>query len=236
MPKLGGSLGLQLTIPADAASYSSEVARVINAHPDALIWSADPQTTATFMSEYKQLNSGSIPPMVTATDSLTPDFFDALKKVVGITYVTQDVYLVGSSFSQTTAAFNTYKTALQTDSRTSAIADVLSAVGPPASAYDGINIMALAMVMAKSTVGSYYNQFVTKVISPKPGAVVVSNFADGVAALKAGKQIQYVGVLGAVVFNQYHNSAGEFAANVFNPDGSASRVGSISGTQVLGLL
>jgi phosphoribosylformylglycinamidine (FGAM) synthase-like amidotransferase family enzyme len=39
-----------------------------------------------------------------------------------------------------------------------------------------------------------------------------------------------------VVFNQYHNSAGEFAANVFNPDGSASRVGSISGTQVLGLL
>ena len=236
MPKLGGSLGLQLTIPADAASYSSEVARVINAHPDALIWSADPQTTATFMSEYKQLNSGSIPPMVTATDSLTPDFFDALKKVVGITYVTQDVYLVGSSFSQTTAAFNTYKTALKTDSRTSAIADVLSAVGPPASAYDGINIMALAMVMAKSTVGSYYNQFVTKVISPKPGAVVVSNFADGVAALKAGKQIQYVGVLGAVVFNQYHNSAGEFAANVFNPDGSASRVGSISGTQVLGLL
>ena len=62
MPKLGGSLGLQLTIPADAASYSSEVARVINAHPDALIWSADPQTTATFMSEYKQLNNGVIPP------------------------------------------------------------------------------------------------------------------------------------------------------------------------------
>jgi hypothetical protein len=236
MPKLGGSLGLQLTIPADAASYSSEVARVINAHPDALIWSADPQTTATFMSEYKQLNNGSIPPMVTATDSLTPDFFGALKRVVGVTYVTQDVYLVGSSFSQTTAAFNTYKTALQNDSRTSAIADVLSAVGPPASAYDGINIMALAMVMAKSTVGSYYNQFVTKIISPKPGAVVVSNFADGVAALKAGKQIQYVGVIGPVVFNQYHNSAGEFAANIFNPDGSASRVGSISGTQVLGLL
>ncbi len=236
MPKLGGSLGLQLTIPADAASYSSEVARVISAHPDALIWSADPQTTATFMSEYKQLNNGSIPPMVTATDSLTPDFFGALKRVVGVSYVTQDVYLVGSSFSQTTPAFATYKAALEADSKTSAIADVLSAVGPPASEYDGINILALAMVMAKSTVGSYYNQFVTKVISPKAGAVVVSNFADGLAALKSGKQIQYVGVLGAVVFNQYHNSAGEFAANMFQADGSAIRVGSISGTQVLGLL
>jgi len=39
-----------------------------------------------------------------------------------------------------------------------------------------------------------------------------------------------------VVFNKYHNAAGEFAANVFAPDGSASRVGTISGTKVLGLL
>jgi ABC-type branched-subunit amino acid transport system substrate-binding protein len=236
MPKLGGTLGLQLTIPADAASYSSEVARVIAAKPDALIWSADPQTTATFMSEYKQLNNGSLPAMVTATDSLTPDFFGALSKVVGTAYVTSDVYLVGSSFSQTTPAFATYKAALKADAKTSAIADVLSAVGPPASAYDGMNILALAMIMAKTTVGSYYNKYVTQVISPKSGAVVVSNFADGAKALAAGKQIQYVGVLGPVVFNQYHNSAGEFAANVFAADGSASRVGTIDGTKVLGLL
>lgn len=236
MPKLGGTLGLQLTIPADASSYSSEVARVIAAKPDALIWSADPQTTATFMSEYKQLNNGSLPAMVTATDSLTPDFFSALSNVVGATYVTQDVYLVGSSFSQTTPAFAAYKAALKADSRTSAIADVLSAVGPPASAYDGINILALAMIMAKTTIGSYYNQYVTQVVSAKPGAVVVSNFADGAKALAAGHQIQYVGVIGAVVFNKYHNAAGEFAANVFAADGSASRVGSISGSMVLGLL
>jgi ABC-type branched-subunit amino acid transport system substrate-binding protein len=236
MPKLGGTLGLQLTIPADAASYSSEVARVIAAHPDALIWSADPQTTATFMSEYKQLNNGSLPAMVTATDSLTPDFFGALTHVVGVDYVTNNVYLVGSSFSQTTAAFATYKAALSADPKTSAIADVLSAVGPPASAYDGINILALAMVMAKTTIGSYYNQFVTQVVSPKPGAVIVSDYASGLAALKAGKQIQYVGVIGAVVFNKYHNAAGEFAANVFAADGSASRVGTISGSRVLGLL
>jgi branched-chain amino acid transport system substrate-binding protein len=236
MPKLGGTLGLQLTIPADAASYSSEVARVIASKPDALIWSADPQTTATFMSEYKQLNNGSLPAMVTATDSLTPDFFGALSKVVGTDYVTNNVYLVGSSFSQTTPAFQTYKAALKADSKTSAIADVLSAVGPPASAYDGINILALAMIMAKTTVGAYYNQFVSQVVSPKSGAVVVSNFADGAKALAAGKTIQYVGVIGAVVFNKFHNAAGEFAANVFAADGSASRVGSIDGAQVLGLL
>ena len=128
MPKLGGKLGLQLTIPADSASYSSEVAKVIAAKPGALIWSADPQTTATFMSEYKQLNNGSLPAMITATDSLTPDFFKALTKVVGVNYVTHDVYLVGSSFSQTTPAFKIYKGALSADPKTSAIANVLSAV------------------------------------------------------------------------------------------------------------
>jgi len=236
MPKLGGKLGLQLTIPADSASYSSEVAKVIAAKPGALIWSADPQTTATFMSEYKQLNNGALPAMITATDSLTPDFFNALTKVVGTNYVTHDVYLVGSSFSQTTPAFKIYKGALSADPKTSAIANVLSAVGPPASVYDGINILALAMIMSKSTVGSTYNSDITKVVAPKPGAVVVDNYAAGKQALAAGKQIQYVGVLGPVVFNKYHNSAGTFAAAVFAANGSANRVGAISGPQVLGLL
>ncbi|MFZ1993919.1 MAG: hypothetical protein WAU75_07410, partial [Solirubrobacteraceae bacterium] len=217
-------------------SYSSEVAKVIAAKPGALIWSADPQTTATFMSEYKQLNNGSLPAMITATDSLTPDFFNALSKVVGTSYVTHDVYLVGSSFSQATNAFHTYKGALSSDPKTSGIANVLSAVGPPASVYDGINILALAMLMSKSTVGSQYNPYITKVVAPKSGAVVVDSYAAGKRALAAGKPIQYVGVLGPVVFNQYHNSAGTFAASMFAANGSANRVGEISGSQVLGLL
>jgi branched-chain amino acid transport system substrate-binding protein len=236
MPKLGGKLGLQLTIPADSASYSSEVAKVIADHPGALIWSADPQTTATFMSEYKQLNNGKLPAMITATDSLTPDFYNALSKVVGTDYVTHDVYLVGSSFSHTTQAFALYKGALSSDHRTAAIANVLSSVGPPASIYDGINIAALAMIMAKSTVGSKYNNYITQVVSPKPGAVVVDSYAAGKQALAAGKKIQYVGVLGPVAFDQYHNSAGTFAASLFASGGSATNIGQISGSQVLGLL
>ncbi|HLH64069.1 MAG TPA: ABC transporter substrate-binding protein [Solirubrobacteraceae bacterium] len=236
MHKLGGKLSLQMTIPADSASYQSEVAKVIADKPGALIWSADPQTTATFMSEYKQLNNGQLPAMITATDSLTPDFYNALTKVVGSNYVTHDVYLVGSSFSQTTPAFALYKGALSSDPRTHAIANVLSAVGPPASVYDGLNILALAMIEAKSTVGSVYNSYIEGIVTPKPGAVVVDSFAAGKQALAEGKKIQYVGVLGPVVFDRYHNSAGTFAANMFTTSGAAQRVGTISGSQVLGLL
>jgi len=236
MPKLGGKIGLNLTIPADSASYSAEVARVIAAKPDVLIWSADPQTTATFLANYKSLNNGVLPPMVTATDSLTPDFFNAVTKVVGVDYVTHQIWLVGSYFDQTTPAFNTYKNALLADANTKDIASVLSTVGPPAGAYDGINIMALAMIMAKTTVGSYYNSYILQVVSPKSGATVVSSYADGKAALASGKSIQYVGVLGKPSFDRYHNSAGEFDANKFNADGSATQVGTISGSQVLQLL
>jgi len=236
MPKLGGKIGLNLTIPADSASYSAEVARVIAAKPDVLIWSADPQTTATFLANYKALNNGVLPPMVTATDSLTPDFFNAVTKVVGVDYVTHQIWLVGSYFDQTTPAFNTYKNALLADANTKDIAPVLSTVGPPAGAYDGINIMALAMIMAKTTVGSYYNSYILQVVSPKSGATVVSSYADGKAALASGKSIQYVGVLGKPSFDRYHNSAGEFDANKFNADGSATQVGTISGSQVLQLL
>ena len=73
-------------------------------------------------------------------------------------------------------------------------------------------------------------------MSPKSGATVVGSYAEGKAALAAGKTIKYIGVLGKPSFDRYHNSAGEFDANRFNADGSATQVGTISGSQVLQLL
>ncbi len=236
MPKLGGNIAINLTLTGDAPSYSTEVAKVIAVNPDALIWSGDPQTTATFLSNYKQLNNGKLPPMVTATDSLTPDFFNPVSRVVGVDYVTNNIYLVGSYFDQTTPAFMTYDGALKNNANTKGIEPVLSTVGPPAGAYDGMNIMALAMLMAHSTIGSVYNPYILKVVTAKSGATVVGNYADGMKELAAGHQIQYIGVLGAPTFDQSHNSGGEFSANVFKADGSATQVGTMSGSQVLQLL
>jgi ABC-type branched-subunit amino acid transport system substrate-binding protein len=236
MPKLGGQMGISVTIPGDAASYSSVVTRVIAAKPDVLIFAADPQTAATFLAEYKQLNSGSLPPMVTATDSLTPDFFDAVSKAVGVQYLVQSVYLVGSYFDNTTPAFATYKSGIDGSPQVKDIASVIVTVGPPASAYDGINVMALAMIEANSTIGADYNSHILDIVSKKSGATVVHDYAAGKKALEAGKQIQYVGVIGEMNFNSHHNFSGEFAANQFKADGSSTQVGVISGDQVTKLL
>lgn len=234
--KLGVKLLTNTTIPADASSYSSVASTVVSLHPQAIIFDADPQTTATFLSNYSQLTGGKLPPMITATDSLTPDWYNAVSKAVGTGFIFSKVDLVGSYFSTSTKAFAIYKNALLANPKTHGLADTLATVGPPASIYDGINVMALAMLMAKSANSSVYNAYVNQVVTPKPGAVVVDSFAAGKKALAEGKKIQYVGVLGPVTFNKYHNFAGAFAAARFTGSTTSRNAAIMPGSEISKLL
>ena len=234
--KLGVKLVTNTTIPADASSYSSVASSVISLHPQAIIFDADPQSTATFLSNYSQLTGGKLLPMITATDSLTPDWYNAVSAAVGTGFIFNKVDLVGSYFSTTTQAFYTYRNALLANPKTHALADTLATVGPPASIYDGINVMALAMLMAKSADPTVYNAYVNDVVTPKSGAVVVDNFAAGKKALSEGKKIQYVGVLGAITFNKYHNFAGAFAAARFTGSTTSVNAAIMPGSEISKLL
>ena len=85
------------------------------------------------------------------------------------------------------------------------------------SDYDAVNITALAMVMASSTDPTKYNTLITKVTAESSGAVVVNSYADGLAALKDGKVIQYVGASGPLVFDQYQSAGRAFSYAVYDP-------------------
>jgi branched-chain amino acid transport system substrate-binding protein len=233
--KKGGTIAINLTIPGDVNSYSSTVQRVINAHPQVLITAADPQTSATFLSEYKQLNGGSVPPIVTATDSLTPDYFNAIKKVLGAAYVTKHIALVGSYINPAAPAYTGYKAAMYASPQVKSPATVLG-VGVISSIYDGIIIMSLAMQEAHSTKGSAYNKDILSITTAGTGKQVVHSYAAGLAAIKAGHKIQYVGVGGPIAFDRYHNSPGQFSATAFNADGSPRLLGVMTGPDVLALL
>ena len=63
---------------------------------------------------------------------------------------------------------------------------------------------------------------------------MVDTFAAGIAALQAGKQIQYVGAGGPIVFNRWHNSTGAFEAAKY-VNGSPVLVGSVSAAQIAAL-
>jgi branched-chain amino acid transport system substrate-binding protein len=77
--------------------------------------------------------------------------------------------------------------------------------------YDSVIIMALAMDAAHSDAPSVYNRYITKVTAPSSGATIVHTYAAGKSALAQGKHIQYVGAVGPIRFNRWHNAGNAFA-------------------------
>jgi hypothetical protein len=73
------------------------------------------------------------------------------------------------------------------------------------------------MVEGHSTDPAVYNKFIVKVTAAAPGAVQVHSYAVGLAALKAGKHIQYVGAGGLLAFNKYHSAERSFSYDSFDP-------------------
>ena len=84
--------------------------------------------------------------------------------------------------------------------------------------YDGINLAALAMIaVARARSPTVFRPYIIKIGDGVPGATVVNSFAQGVAALKAGKQIRYEGPGGPTSFDAYHDSAGLFQVDTYTP-------------------
>jgi len=99
--------------------------------------------------------------------------------------------------------------------------------------YDGLIVMALAATAAKSTSPAVWNASIPAVTTA-PGEVVHS-FAAGVAALHAGKKIDYVGAAGVIDFNRWHNSGGAFEIAAYQPSGDLVLVRSITAAQLVPL-
>jgi hypothetical protein len=101
--------------------------------------------------------------------------------------------------------------------------------------YDGINLAALAMIMSNSTSPSVYAPDMIKIGNGVPGATVVYSFAQGAAALKAGKTIRYEGPGGPTNFDSFHDSTGIFQIDTYSTNGNVNVVGNLSASQLRAL-
>ena len=108
----------------------------------------------------------------------------------------------------------------------------LLGAGVISALYDGINLMSLAMIEAKSTSGPVFNKDIVALTLPKKGAIVVHNFNGALAALKAHKAIQYVGTGGVIHLNKYHNFVGNFGIVQESVTGTPTLKSVIPGTAV----
>ena len=206
---LGGQLVSNLSVTPDQSSYETELQRVISAHPQVIFTESDPQTADVLFSELKQ--AGDLVPIIGTAGDVGPDFNKALTAAIGKKDFQKYFSIVYPYAPTSGAAWTAYDQGLlhaKGEYKNPAqFANNAYTMAP----YDNVITMALAMTAAHSTTPSVYNSFITSVTKPRPGAVVVHTYADGVAALKSGKHIQYIGASGAFPFNVHHSSPGIYA-------------------------
>ncbi len=223
------NLGLRITtntsLALDKTSYEVEVHQVISSHPQAIVTEADPQTSAVFLSELKQ--AGGMVPIVGTSGTVGNDWSRAVRSAIGDADFKKYVKIVTLYAPSSGPTWETYKNALLASSGKVPQASQYVGEVYAQSAYDDVNLIALAMVSARSVKPADYNDHLRTVTQ---GSTVVHDFRSGLAALNAGKSIAYVGVTGQITFDAHRNSPGEFG--ILSPGGGGSLVGKLTAAQV----
>jgi ABC-type branched-subunit amino acid transport system substrate-binding protein len=231
--ELGGQMVLNQKITLDQSSYQSQVEQLIAAKPQVIFTETSPQSNATYLAELQQL--GHLIPIVGTDATIQPSWFTAMAGSIGKPalskyFVAEQPYAPASGpgwevFNKNLLASPSVPKPAQwsTDSYTM-------------SYYDSIMLMALAATKTNSLDPAVWNGSIPAITTASPDAVTVHTYAEGLAALKAGKQIDYVGATGIIDFNQWHNSGGGFEIGAYDSSGNLNLVDQISAAQLAPLI
>jgi ABC-type branched-subunit amino acid transport system substrate-binding protein len=227
--RLGGTVVYNKPFALDQSSYRTEIESILAAHPQVIFTEVDPQTAATFLSELQQLHG--LVPVIGTEVSLQAPWLKAVSSAIGASAMAKYFQGMQPYAPPSGPAWQAYNKSLLASGSQVPKPGQWSTDPYSMTYYDAVNVMALAMLAAKSTDPKVFNADIEKVTEPGTGKTVVSTFAAGKTALAAGKQIQYVGAGGPIVFNHWHNSTGAFeAAKYLN--GNPVLVGSVSAAQI----
>jgi len=216
-----------ITLTPDQSSYQSSVSQLIQAHPDVIVTESDGGTAGTFFGELNSL--GGLVPIIGTEATYTTPWLTAVQSAIGASAFRQDFTSLITAPSKPTAALTAWNQSV-VGAKSQLGVSVKSAQNNPFAVtyYDGLIAVALAMDAAKSTNPKVFNSKISAVCNPGPGKKVVYNYAQGVAALKAGKQISYFGATGLINFDKYHNSFGNQEAVTSSASGSTISLGTVS--------
>jgi ABC-type branched-subunit amino acid transport system substrate-binding protein len=235
----GITLTTNQTLDLTATTFRTEAEAIIQSHPDAIMTEALGSTDPTLFSEIKQLNGGTMIPIIGTSAAISPPFFKAAAAAVGASTFASDFRADNLVTESSGPAYQAFSKALlaQQGKVPGATGDFTTYLSAPGGVhlYDGINLAALAMIMSKSTSPSAYGPDILKIGDGVPGAEVVYSFAQGAAALKAGKAIRYEGPGGPTSFDSYHDSTGIFQIDTYSASGAVNVVGNLTAAQLRAL-
>lgn len=214
--KLGGKIVANISLTPDQSSYQTEVSQIVSSRPQVIFFTAPASTSATFFAELSQL--GSILPTYVTEVAEEPDWISAVSGAIGSSALSKNFVAFEPQTAPTTSAgWKTFDSAMfaspQQVPTTSQYTDDPFSL----TYYDAANLVALAMLEAKSVSPQAFDSRILPLTQPGPGKVVVHDFAAGAKAIAAGKQVQYIGASGPLVLNSYHNVAGDFSGLSVQP-------------------
>ncbi|HEY0998249.1 MAG TPA: ABC transporter substrate-binding protein [Streptosporangiaceae bacterium] len=230
---LGGTMVLNQKITLGKTSYLPEVEQLIAAHPQVIFTEASPQANAILFAELQQ--QGHLIPIIGTDGTTQPQWLTAVTDAIGKPALSQHFVAVQPYAAPSGAAWQVYNKNLLASASVSKPAQ-WSTDSYTMTAYDGVIVMALAATLTKSTDPAVFNTDVMAVTEPGPHKQPVTSFAAGKAALAAGKQIQYVGAAGTILFHQWHNANGGFGIVAYQTNGNLNLVASITAADLAPLI
>jgi ABC-type branched-subunit amino acid transport system substrate-binding protein len=229
--ELGGQMVLNQKITLGQTSYQSQVEQLIAAKPQVIFTETSPQANATYLAELQQL--GHLIPVVGTDVTIQPSWFTAMAVSIGKPALTK-YFVAESPYAPPSGpGWQVYNKDLLASSSVPKPAQ-WSTDSYTMTYYDSVLLMALAATATKSISPPVWNAAIPAMTTA--GAMVVHTYAEGLAALKAGKKIDYVGATGIIDFNQWHNSGGGFEIGAYDSQGNLNLVKSISAAQLAHLI
>lgn len=221
----GGRAVLNIKVKAAQPDYRSEALQVLNSHPQVIVGELEEQTVATFMSNLKQLNHGKLIPWIESDLGAAPEFFHVVSKAIGAADESKYFRGIAVEGPKGSTAYREFRRALKAVYPNTQQQQELVTNG-----YDAMIISALAMTEAHSTNSSIWRQ---KILSITNGTGPVAHtYAAAVALIRHGRHPHYVGASGAITFNRFHNSSGNFWVIRYTRGGTFTQIGTMTPRQL----
>ncbi|MEA2638217.1 MAG: hypothetical protein QOE18_1274 [Chloroflexota bacterium] len=235
LQNLGATVTINQAIALGQSSYRTEVTAMLATHPDVIFTEALGPTDATYLAEVKQLNGSTMPFMGTSA-TIDPVWFAAVKGAIGVGDLVNKFSAVDLHVSFSGPGYDEFKTNLDAVASQFPDAPKYSQRGATLHLYDGIMQAALAMDETKSTDPTVYNPVIKDVGNGVSGALTVNTYAAGVAAIKSGKKVRWVGAGGLTDYNQYNNSQQGYIIVKYDATGNELTIGTLTAAQTAAII
>jgi ABC-type branched-subunit amino acid transport system substrate-binding protein len=238
LKKAGITLTTSQTLDLKATTFRTEAEAIVQSKPDAIMTEALGSADPTLFSEIKQL-SGKVIPVIGTSAAISPAFFKSSAAAVGASAFAADFHADNLVTETSGPAYQAFSKALlsQQGKVPGVTGDFTTYLSAPGGVhlYDGINLAALAILMAKSTSPAVYGPDILKIGDGVPGATICYSYSQCAPLVRKGTAIRYEGPGGPTNFDSYHDSNGIFQIDTYSASGKVNVVGSISTAQLRAL-